>query len=36
VTRLPNLETLFNSSFLTPPPSLKPWSARFSKAFVQS
>ncbi len=24
VTRLPNLETLFNSSFLTPPPSLKP------------
>ncbi|MEG4939642.1 ABC transporter substrate-binding protein [Microcoleus sp. F4-D5] len=24
VTRLPNLETLFNSSFLTSPPSLKP------------
>ncbi|MEG3915201.1 ABC transporter substrate-binding protein [Microcoleus sp. w1-18aA5] len=24
VTRLPNLETLFNSSFLPPPPSLKP------------
>ncbi|MEG4066226.1 ABC transporter substrate-binding protein [Microcoleus sp. Pol11C2] len=24
VTRIPNLETLFNSSFLTPPPSLKP------------
>ncbi|MEG4348273.1 ABC transporter substrate-binding protein [Microcoleus sp. LAD1_D5] len=24
VTRLPNLETLFNSSFLTPPASLKP------------
>ncbi|MEP6519415.1 ABC transporter substrate-binding protein [Microcoleus vaginatus] len=24
VTRLPNLKTLFNSSFLTPPPSLKP------------
>ena len=24
VTRLPNLESLFNSSFLTPPPSLKP------------
>ncbi|MEG4047026.1 ABC transporter substrate-binding protein [Microcoleus sp. Pol17_C1] len=24
VTRLPNLETLFNSSFLTPPPSRKP------------
>ncbi|MEG3990105.1 ABC transporter substrate-binding protein [Microcoleus sp. S28C3] len=24
VTRLPNLETLFNSSFLAPPPSLKP------------
>jgi NitT/TauT family transport system substrate-binding protein len=24
VTRLPNLETLFNSSFLTAPPSLKP------------
>ncbi|MBD1884353.1 ABC transporter substrate-binding protein [Microcoleus vaginatus] len=24
VTRLPNLETLFHSSFLTPPPSLKP------------
>ncbi|MEG4073486.1 ABC transporter substrate-binding protein [Microcoleus sp. Pol14C2] len=24
VTRLPNLEKLFNSSFLTPPPSLKP------------
>jgi NitT/TauT family transport system substrate-binding protein len=24
VTRLPNIESLFNSSFLTPPPSLKP------------
>ena len=24
VTRIPNLETLFNSSFLTPPPSRKP------------
>ena len=24
VTRLPNIENLFNSSFLTPPPSLKP------------